>query len=40
MSVCTSPMLAEKTAVSAPTQATTSRPNGAISNSVWHRATM
>ena len=39
MSVWTSPIVAAKTAVSTPTQATTSRATPDRSNSAWARAT-
>src|SRR6266568_1110522 len=40
MSVWTRPMVAAKRAVSPPTHATISRESGAISKSLWQRATM
>src|SRR5438876_12269384 len=40
MSVCTSPMVAAKTAVITPTQSTTSRATVERSKSAWLRATM
>ncbi len=40
MSVCTRPIVAANTAVRPPTHATISRDSGAISKSLWQRATM